>query len=279
MTNSASQTSPEAPAIGSEKWVDMMLCQAAKARHETGIGFLVVPTKALAQQQACVAEKYSIQALAITEDTRFAKYFSNAKYWKMIRWFLGDEIHLIAAVGTTFHAPYNSLAPLRSFLPSMTIWVVVTGTVTIAEATTIAKRLGFQKDHFINAHYSLDYPNIIFPSIEELLPTVLFCSQIHTGHGIMTFLNSLSPEFLRGRLIIKLYNSLFSEEYRHDYLNDFGHSHSDLRIVIVTDTLTYGMDLVVHQVMVLTSRSQRQVQRDSISELDVPVETTCQRLQ
>ncbi|KAJ7595926.1 hypothetical protein C8J56DRAFT_1043015 [Mycena floridula] len=40
-----------------------------EAHHETGIGFLVVPTKALAHQQVCIMEKYGIQALAITEDT------------------------------------------------------------------------------------------------------------------------------------------------------------------------------------------------------------------
>ncbi|KAJ7595925.1 hypothetical protein C8J56DRAFT_1043014 [Mycena floridula] len=134
----------------------------------------------------------------------------------------------VSAAGTIFHAPYNSLAPLCSILPSLTVWVIVTGTTTttVTEAVAIVKQLGFQKDHFINARYASDRPNItLLPyinqhalttgtfmdlsflvllglkSIDELVLTVLFCSQIHTRHGIMTFLDSLFPELRVPKLV------------------------------------------------------------------------------
>ncbi|KAF9013009.1 P-loop containing nucleoside triphosphate hydrolase protein [Hymenopellis radicata] len=174
---------------------------AAKARRETGIGILVVPTKTLAEQHVATSIRYGVPAWAINQDTvaeaklecpprnlfkelfesdgirlvvlspqmlgskSFRHYEGIPKYLNLVRWFLIDEGHLTGRGFGVFEAPYKSLSSLRWRLKPEVIWAVVTGTVTPANALHIAQLLGFTD--YVNATYSIDRPNI------KYLPRIL----------------------------------------------------------------------------------------------------------
>ncbi|KAJ7208126.1 hypothetical protein C8J57DRAFT_1610341 [Mycena rebaudengoi] len=121
---------------------------AAQARKERGIAFLIVPTKVLAEQQAEVAQKNGLRALAINEDSvreaglqkrdlfaefaggdsisvvvmspqmlrspRVNKLLSNQTFKFAVRWMLIDEAHVIdESEGTDAR---------KSHCPSLTRW-------------------------------------------------------------------------------------------------------------------------------------------------------------
>ncbi|KAF6742325.1 P-loop containing nucleoside triphosphate hydrolase protein [Ephemerocybe angulata] len=160
---------------------------AASKRGESGIGILIVPTKALAQQQEDTSRKRGLQAFSITEDTvresdlfghvaqlkgvrlaimspqmargdRFDRWLRVKETHQSIRWILIDEAHLAGDDSGPFKA-YGELGFLRPRLPRTTVWCAVTGTITPSSTLTVAKRLGFQPGSFVNARYPLDRSN------------------------------------------------------------------------------------------------------------------------
>ncbi|KAG6904871.1 hypothetical protein DXG01_006554 [Tephrocybe rancida] len=60
----------------------------------------------------------------------------------------------------------------------------------------------------------------------------------------MQFLDSLIPGHIPGKdNVVKLYNSMMSIDYRKKLISDYQDSSKSLRVVIATDTCTYGLDL------------------------------------
>ncbi|KAJ7215743.1 P-loop containing nucleoside triphosphate hydrolase protein, partial [Mycena rebaudengoi] len=167
---------------------------AAQARKERGIAFLIVPTKVLAEQQAEVAQRNGLRALAINEDSvreaglqkrdlfaefaggdgisvgvmspqmlrssRVNKLLSNQTFKSAVRWMLIDEAHVIDEASGTFKEPYKAILHLRPRLPSHTVWAAVTATATPVRAFAIAAALGFRSSQYVNVRYSTDRPNI-----------------------------------------------------------------------------------------------------------------------
>ncbi|KAJ3817279.1 hypothetical protein F5880DRAFT_1440260, partial [Lentinula raphanica] len=153
----------------------------------------------------------------------------------------------------------------------------------------IARALGFRPDCYTNARYSLDRPNIYYIprffshpntgstfldlaflipfdacTIDEIHPVVLFADSIRTGQSILEFLDSLLdikfPHVLDRHKIIRLYNSMFDHDYRDTLIRDFENPSAPLRIIIATETLTYGIDLCVDFVItvdLITSPERR----------------------
>ncbi|KAJ7595141.1 hypothetical protein C8J56DRAFT_885545 [Mycena floridula] len=180
---------------------------------------------------------------------------------------------------------------MRSILNSKTVWVVATGTATPEEGLEIAKILSFQKGHYIDAHLSLDRPNLnyitcffqhsisgsTFLDLSFLIPfgitslsqielTIIFVKTIQMENALMQFLDSLIPKTIPNRLkAVKLYNSLMSLEYRNKFFEDFQDGLT-LRIGIVTDTATYGLDLRVHCVLIIGMRSSHAVLKQQIGQ-------------
>lgn len=252
--------------------------------------------------QAQVASSHGLRALAIHEDTvreahlrgqdlvqdlfegddvrlgvmspqmlrssRILKFIKEPKLKSLVRWMLIDEVHLCDQKDETFVVAYKAIAPMRSLLLSTTIWAAVTGTATPDRALSMARTLGFQPGHYVNARYSVDRPTIKYiprffqhaasgndfldlsflipfqlTSIDQIEPSLVFSMSINRGHRLMRYLDNLIPANFPHRLeIIKLYNSLKPAEYRKKFLQDI-ESNTWLRIGIVTDTCTYGLDI------------------------------------
>lgn len=195
-----------------------------------------------------------------------------------VRWMLIDEVHLFADETSIFNGPYKALAPMREILPHETQWTAVSGSITPAQALEVGKALGFHPGHYINARYNLDRPNIYYiprilshptssstfldlaflipfdaTSIQDIPTAIVFADAIRTGQAIMGFLDLLLeirlPQYAHRKKVVRLYNSIFDEDYCHQLVSDFEDTNSSLRIALVTDTLTYGLDLKVSLVI------------------------------
>ncbi|KAK7695974.1 hypothetical protein QCA50_000614 [Cerrena zonata] len=165
----------------------------AHHRKESGIALIIVPTKLLAEQQADVATKRGLFALAINEDTVQDAYYKGRNLFQelvkasgiraaimspqmlqssnlssliddvtfraLVRWFLIDEIHLADEDSGDWKAAYLPLKYMRQRLRPSTIWAGFTGTATRSATTRITSALGFPHD-YVNARYSVDRPQI-----------------------------------------------------------------------------------------------------------------------
>ncbi|KAJ7195397.1 P-loop containing nucleoside triphosphate hydrolase protein [Mycena rebaudengoi] len=273
----------------------------ADARGEKGVAFLIVPTKVLVEQQADVASRRGLRALAINHDTlrkaaiqvprrdlfkelcsgddvrmavmtpkmlfgpEMTALLKTPEFVNLVRWMSIDEAQLVQQEGI-FQAGYKSLPTLRMRLNSSTIWCAATATATAAEALEMGQRLGFHRGYYINARYSLDRPNLKYiprffehPSsgtefldfsfvvplgllfAVQIIATIIFADTIKRGDDPMSYLDSLIPGHIPRRLeLIKTYNSLMPYDYRQQLKTDFQSGH--VRVIIVTDTATYGFD-------------------------------------
>ncbi|KIM45746.1 hypothetical protein M413DRAFT_24878 [Hebeloma cylindrosporum] len=283
---------------------------AAQEKKENGVAIIIVPTKLLVEQQAQVAQKHNLKALVIHEDSvrdaklhgrdlfeelasssgivvgvmtpqmlqgfRMKNLLKGREFKDSVRWVLIDEVHLVDEEAGTFLMVYKSIAIFRSLLNSTTTWAAVTATATPERAVEMAKQLGFQPGHHVNARYSIDRPNVKyiprffqhpisgheFLDLSFLIPfgmkssqdvplTLIFAKTIASGYAIMQFLDTLLPTSLPNRFnIIKLYNSLMDLDYRKSFIQDFTDG-SVLRIGIATDTCTYGFDIPTLQRVVV----------------------------
>jgi superfamily II DNA helicase RecQ len=200
---------------------------------------------------------------------RMSKYLDQIPFKELIGWLLIDEVHLVDEEDSIFQKPYQNLSKMRARLTSKTVWAAVTGSATPEHAKMMAKALGFQPDKYVDARYSIDRPNVkyiprffrhptsgyeffdisfVIPfnikSFMEIEPTIIFATTINTSYRLMQFLDSIIPNSIHNRLkIIKLYNSMMPSEYRTKLKADFQDDSNPLRIVVATDTCTYGLDL------------------------------------
>ncbi|KIY46990.1 P-loop containing nucleoside triphosphate hydrolase protein [Fistulina hepatica ATCC 64428] len=273
----------------------------ADIRGEMGYGLVVAPTKNLVDQLATVGCSFGLHVEAIHEDSLREAQMKNIdlfKKWTSLRgisiavmspqminsarmhillsdiklrsaicWFMIDEVHLIDDKTTIFMKSYDALRPMRSRLPSSTIFAGFTGSSSRQGAIRIAKALGFQEGHYVDARYSLDRPHIktivrplkhavsgfefrdlafLIPfrmsSASDITQTLVFARTINTGHRIMSFLDQLIPPSIPSRdRLIRLYNALLPPSDCEELKRDFIAGH--LRIAVVTDTCTYGFDL------------------------------------
>ncbi|EIN10568.1 P-loop containing nucleoside triphosphate hydrolase protein, partial [Punctularia strigosozonata HHB-11173 SS5] len=167
---------------------------AAQARKETGIAFIVIPTKLLGEQHAKSATSRGLYSLCLNEDTvrdardtgqdlfkeafespgirvisispqmlqhqRINQYLSQATFKRQIRWFFVDEAQLVNQQFGEWCTAYRALKHMRARLFTSVTWAAVTGTATHSEAAIIRKELGFHPSSFVNARYSIDRPNI-----------------------------------------------------------------------------------------------------------------------
>ncbi|GJF00722.1 DEAD/DEAH box helicase [Phanerochaete sordida] len=166
----------------------------AQAMGQSGIAFVVVPSKILVDQQAASFGDFGLRTLAINEDTvrsasllgrdlwaelaagddvrvavvtpwmiasdRLYALLRDAKFKNAIRWLDIDEVHLCLEKLSVWSKPYEALQSLRTRLPSSTVWAVFTGTATIKETRIIASGLGFAPGTYVDARYSVDRPNL-----------------------------------------------------------------------------------------------------------------------
>ncbi|KAJ7451710.1 P-loop containing nucleoside triphosphate hydrolase protein [Mycena galericulata] len=273
---------------------------AARARGEKGIALMIVPTKVLVEQQADVASRRGLRALAINQDTvrdarlsgrdlfkelaegedvrmgvmtpsmlngpEMTALLRKPEFVNQVRWMSIDEAQLVEQEGI-FQNGYRSLLRLRVRLNSATIWAAATATATPSGAITQAMGLGFAPGRYTNARYSVDRPNLRYiPRIyqhpssgiefldfsfvipfdlhdaSDIVLTIIFADFIKRGHAIMKYLDNLIPSKIPGRdKLIQTYNSLMPYECRQKLIEDF--KSGKIRVMIVTDTATYGFDV------------------------------------
>ncbi|KAJ8095460.1 hypothetical protein PM082_023230 [Marasmius tenuissimus] len=230
-----------------------------------------------AREGVCIAVM-SPQMLA---STSVRSQLRKPKLKGAIRWMFIDEVHLVEETDSVFCTPYRSIEFARARLSPATVWGAATGTITPNRAASVASLLGFTSDRSINLRHSLDRPNIkfipmffkhaytgtTFLDLSFLIPfqvsalssiprAIIFVTTIQVGCALMNYLESLIPVHIpRRREAIKLFNSLYSPEYRGKFKDDFESAESPLRLGIVTDTFTFGLDLVVDLVIIYGLRS------------------------
>ncbi|KAK7059355.1 P-loop containing nucleoside triphosphate hydrolase protein [Favolaschia claudopus] len=292
---------------------------AAQARGEKGIALMIVPTKVLVEQQADVASRRGLRALAINQDTvrntrltgrdlfkeleagddiRIAvmtpamlneadmkALLRRPSFINSVRWLSIDEAHLVGHDGI-FQSGYISLLNMRVRLNSSVIWAAATATATPVEALSMAAALGFHPNKYINARYSVDRPNLKFiprilqhptsngqfldysfiipfdlVDIKQIPETIVFADYIKRGNELEEFLDGLLPPSLPNRdKIIRTYNSLLPFEERQQLIEDFKAGH--VRVLIVTDTATYGFDVPNIRLAVLTDLPTSKADKD-----------------
>jgi len=162
---------------------------------------------------------------------------------------------------------YKSIAVMRALLFSHTIPSAVTGTTTPSRALVIVKSLGFQPVHYVN-HIT---PSIARASSTSPVSFSLPISDLHFLHlSFLIPINSSSVQEIPPSLVsVQLSNvdtascnilmplslpicmtawkswnnaTLMPVDYRQKLLRDI-EDESKLRIGIVTDTCTYGLDV------------------------------------
>ncbi|KAK0471236.1 P-loop containing nucleoside triphosphate hydrolase protein [Armillaria novae-zelandiae] len=197
---------------------------------------------------------------------RFRPYLRSLKFLDTVKWILVDEAHLVdpESAPEVYATVYKVIRSLWTRLKSQTTWCAVTGTATPSHAPIMAKKLGFLQGHYEHATYSLDRPNINFvipyttAQISDITKQLIFVSKIHQGYLLQQYLDSLITHvnirlpcpLPHSEQIVMLYNLLMPINDRRQFIHDFD-NNSTSRIGIVTDTITYGLDVDVDNVIVL----------------------------
>lgn len=203
---------------------------------------------------------------------RVNKLMQLTGFQTLVRWVLIDESHLVDEQGSTFIVPYKALASWRSRLGSKTVWGAFTGTASRSRTPHIAKALGFVSGEYVYTRYPIDRPNIKYiprffdhpftgeslldftflipfdmTSPQAIIKTLVFTKTIEYGDRVIRFLDYIIalrfPHLPDRNKIIMPYNSLMSPEYRTQFAQDFRDGDSVMRIGVVTDTCTYGLDM------------------------------------
>jgi ATP-dependent helicase YprA (DUF1998 family) len=185
-----------------------------------------------------------------------------------------DEMHLYDETDSVFIEPYGGVPNYRYLAPSTTTWVGASGTISPSRALIIASGLGFFGD-YVHATYSVDRPNVKYitrffehpytgsvrhdfdkfipfkaNSVDDIKRTIIFLDHYDEAYSLMLHLESLLSWQLPERSdIIKLYSGLFDIDYRRKTLRDV--SDGRTRVLIVTDTCTYGLDIPSLEVVVI----------------------------
>ncbi|KAL1724806.1 P-loop containing nucleoside triphosphate hydrolase protein [Schizophyllum commune] len=291
-------------ATGSGKTVVLLAGAAAACElGENAICVYIAPTKALVEQQA-LSTPTALNALAINEDTlrcaeaegrdlfrelqdrkgtrvvfmtpqmflgaRFRGLLKDANFKRAIKFVSIDEAHLVDDLRTgPFFKTYNLISPMRDVLGPDTVWVLATGSLTVAQEALVAHKLTLKSGKYIRARYPVDRPNIMYDirflrypssnhqhldlsflipplmrSATEIEPTIVFFSTFAQGQSAMRALDYLIPPNVPNRdKVVKLYGSIFSPEYKAAALRDLVDPSSPLRILIATDAVTFGMNV------------------------------------
>jgi hypothetical protein len=187
-----------------------------------------------------------------------------------------DEGHLCDERSSTFLVGYRGIKNSCCILPSLVTLVAVTGKAAPSRARAIAAELGFH-GNYIYAKYLVDRPNIKYiplffehaytgpirhdfdkfipyemHSLDGMKPTIIFLEHYDEGYALMNHLESLLPANIPNPLkVIKMYSGFFQIDYRTEVLQDV--SSGITRILIVTDTCTYGLDIPSLEVVVVGS--------------------------
>ncbi|KAK0474079.1 P-loop containing nucleoside triphosphate hydrolase protein [Armillaria novae-zelandiae] len=210
---------------------------------------------------------------------------NDVRFLDTVKWILVDEAHLVdpESAPEVYATAYKVIHSLWTRLKSQTTWCAVTGTATPSCAPIMAEKLGFLQGHYKHATYSLDQPNIkyipqflqhpfstetfldlsfVIPyttaQISDITKQLIFVSKIHQGYLLQQYLDSLITHvnirlpcpLPHSERIVMLYNSLMPINDRRQFIHDFD-NNSTPRIGIVTDTITYGLDVDVDNVIVL----------------------------
>ncbi|KAH9855447.1 P-loop containing nucleoside triphosphate hydrolase protein [Lenzites betulinus] len=260
--------------------------QQAKTFCEYGLRALAITQltvrKASYKRRDLVAELRAgrdVRVAVITSET-FHTVISSGKKRTQVRWFMVDEVQLANKNDPNpWMVVYNLILDMRSSLGSDVLWAVFTGSATVAETAQISRSLGFQPGSFVNARYSLDRRNIkyipkflqhpvsgsqfldlsfLIPTsvtvVSDIPSTLIFCESMELGHQIIGFLDSLLPAHLPGgdRLIMPCNELVMDSDYQEPETFKRNMDSGSIRIAVVSDLGTYGLDVLASRVVTLS---------------------------
>ncbi|KAL4263038.1 hypothetical protein AB1N83_005563 [Pleurotus pulmonarius] len=179
-----------------------------------------------------------------------------------------DECHLVREHGELFRKTYATIGQVRPRLPHNIPWIAVTATLPSGDMTnSVLQSLGFGEGEYTMCRLRVDVPNIKYiprffrhpmsgstiydiawiipPNVttsSQIKKAIIFCEKIEFASRVVDFLESLLPhDLLNRRTTVMPFHSLLSPEYRGVYVPALRDGAT--RILVGTDTLTYGLDV------------------------------------
>jgi superfamily II DNA helicase RecQ len=176
-----------------------------------------------------------------------------------------DEAHSIYTAGIplygqpAFRPAWGHLGELRILLTKNTPFQALSGTLPCHIINCITDKLLFESE-YIPIHLTLNRPNITyatypitgslsnFRNLEFLVPehgghpfdpkiipkTIIFHDNLQEAANVANYLNSLFPESMQHRRIVKHYHSVMSAEYLERTFQDFASLDGVTRILCAT---------------------------------------------
>ncbi|THV07053.1 P-loop containing nucleoside triphosphate hydrolase protein [Dendrothele bispora CBS 962.96] len=198
-----------------------------------------------------------------------------------------DEGHVISHWGSGFRKKYGELGILRVLLPKGTPFVVLSATLPPRVREDILAKLHFstKTDGFVDINLGNDRPNVslvvraiqhpmntyqdlnfVIPGqidrVSQIPKTFIYADNVSVGVEMEDHLETLLPENLRGKGLIRPYNAGYSQKYRNAVMKQFRAGR--VRVLICTDAAGMGCNIADIDVVVqwkLTDSMSSFVQR------------------
>ncbi|TFK45360.1 P-loop containing nucleoside triphosphate hydrolase protein [Heliocybe sulcata] len=239
---------------------------ALKLKGMCALEILIVPTKALSEDQAKSANARNLRALAINRGTLFSeveqglwdlvimspemlksehfrKKLDSKKFRNLIRLVGVDEFHLIHEHGEEFRSCYRDIGEFRARLADTVRFIAVTATPPTGQALwKVLGSLRFKEPIGLTKYDIAWMVPMSARTPADIPKAIVFCETIKEGHAVLDFLESLLPNDLPDHdEIIMPFNSVLSAGYRHTCMDNLRSGKH--RIIVASESFTYGVDV------------------------------------
>ncbi|KAF8185693.1 P-loop containing nucleoside triphosphate hydrolase protein [Pholiota molesta] len=171
-----------------------------------------------------------------------------------------DEVHLLATWGDKFRPAFRQIGFMRARFAKHIVAFAMTATLQPKHLLSICNQIGFKSGNYHLIWHSNARHNIQlifrtlnassaserFPQLDWVLnetgKTLIFCPTIRMGFKLAIYLWHLTPRNAINKNMIRLFNSLNSENYNAHTLKLL-EGNDTSQITIATDKLSVGVDI------------------------------------